>query len=86
MNNKPVTKFYLPRFMLSQIECLKFLAFPQLFVSLLILKRLIVSKQERVLSSVPGQGGTQLLFLSTFERKREMLFFYLRLTVMETGI
>ena len=48
MNNKPFTKLYLICFaLLLQIECLKFVAFPQLFTSLLILlKRLIVSKQE----------------------------------------
>ena len=46
MNNKPATTLYLLCFMLLQIECLKFVAFPQLFISLLILKRLIVSKQE----------------------------------------
>ena len=50
MNNKPVTKHYLLRFMLSQIERLKFVAFPQLFGSLLVLKRLIVSKQEHVIN------------------------------------
>ena len=50
MNNKPITKYYLLRFMLSQIECLKFVAFPQLFASLLILKCLIVSKEEHVIN------------------------------------
>ena len=50
MNNKPFTKLYLLRFMLLQIECLKFVAFPQLFANVLILKRLIVSKQEHVIN------------------------------------
>ena len=70
--------------MLLQIECLKFVAFPQLFISLLILKRLIVSKQEHVISwellllQSPGQGGTQLLLTSTcrlvISKKRETFF------------
>ena len=50
MNNKPVTKFYLLCFFFFLFECLKFVAFPQLFASLLILKRLIVSKQEYVIN------------------------------------
>ena len=36
--------------MLLQIECLKIVAFPQLFASLLRLKRLIVSKKEQVIT------------------------------------
>ena len=58
--SKPVTKLHLLCFTLLQIEYLNFLAFPQLFTSLLlILKRLIASKQEHVInwyflrSSVP---------------------------------
>ena len=35
---KPFTELYLLCFMLLHIECLKFVAFPQLFTSLLITK------------------------------------------------
>ena len=45
ITNPAFTKLYLLCFMLLQIECLKFVAFPQLFASLPILKCLIVSKQ-----------------------------------------
>ena len=36
--NKPFTELYLPCFMFLHIECLKFVAFPQLLTSLLITK------------------------------------------------
>ena len=98
--NKPFTELYLLCFMLLHIECLKFVAFPQLFTSLLlILKRLVASKQEHVINwyqagtfyflQSPGQRGTRLLSKSIcwlVNLKKERIVFYLRLIiVMETG-
>ena len=87
VNDKPFTKLYLLCFMLLQIECLKFVAFPQLFTILLITKTFDCFYFHFLQS--PGQGGTELLSTSTWRlvnHKKERNVFYLRLTLMEMRI